>query len=101
MQSVLAAMAPVYERAKIRLRGEDKLWEDKKEQLILEAGRKIAGFQGQDPASKAVLIIGQVQSIFQELAAPRRIVAEFETKRKRYIEACVAEGKKPTVFEEI
>ena len=98
MQSHLEQMRPIYEKAKARTDGTDRDWSVRKERLLLESFAAIKGFQPDDPPSKAVFIIGKVQANIKELDAPRLIVADYETKIKRYAQQCVAEGKEATNF---
>jgi hypothetical protein len=76
----------------------DEEWEVRKERLMFEITQEIKKFKSDDPASKAVFILGRVQASFREMDAPRLIVAEYETSRKRYVERCAAEGTKPVTI---
>ena len=91
--NILEPMRQVYEKMKARVSGNDNEWEVRKERLHIELFTELKKFQPDDPASKAVFIIGKVHAIVRELEAPRLFVADFETKRKRYVELCAAEGQ--------
>ena len=98
LQSELETMRGVYEKAKARIDGTDTEWKVRKERLLLETFRAVRTFTADDPASKAVFIIGSVQAAVKELDAPRLIVADYETKRKRYADLCASEGKSAAQF---
>lgn len=96
--SQLEMLGSVYEKAKARLAGTDPEWEVRKEAMLRDMFTKVKTFQPDDRSSKAVFIIGRIQSAATEMDQPKRIVAEYEGKRKRYVELCNAEGKQPNQY---
>lgn len=98
LQGYLESMRNVYERARERINGTDQEWKPREEILRTEVATLVKTFQPDDPASKAVFIIGKIQAAMKELDAPRLIVKEYEHKRKQYSALCVAEGKAAVQF---
>jgi len=85
LEDYLEACRPMYDRAKARLAGTDEEYLPRQQALRIQLNRAILSFGQEDPASKAVYLIGKAQGIIEELEAPRLIVAKFE-QLKRQIE---------------
>jgi hypothetical protein len=93
LQEELELKQNLYQRSLERVAGTDSEWEVRKQALLKEIFFHIKSFADVDPPSKAVLIIGRIQAAVRELDQPRLIVADYESKRRMYAQACVQEGK--------
>lgn len=83
VQAYIEACRPSYDLAKARLAGKDEQYEPRREMLMMNLNKAIKSFSDDDPASKAVLIIGRLQAIVEELDAPRMIILKFEGLQRR------------------
>jgi len=98
LQAELETLRDVYQRAKNRLAGKDPEWEIRRQRLEAEVFHAVKTFREDDPPSKAVYIIGKIQAAVKEMDQPRILVRDYETRRKRYAEACASAGRKATQF---
>lgn len=83
LQQRIEMLRPIYDKACAKLAGKDPEWETKKQALIVRVSRLVMSFDGKSDAS-AAFILGQVKALVDELEAPRRIKAEFETYKNRW-----------------
>lgn len=82
LQQEMAMLEPVYERAKARVEGRDKEWNEKKPQLIRQIVDLLAKFTIGDEPHKAVAIVAQASILGNELRMPEHWVAVYEEKQK-------------------
>jgi len=83
LQQKLELLRPVYDKACMRLRGEDPDWEVKKAAMHVKISRLVKSFDGKSDAG-AAYILGQIRSMIDELDQPRLIKAEWDTYRQRW-----------------
>ena len=84
LQDKLELFRPIYLKSKARIDGEDEAWNEKKKFLEQKVYGLLKSYSGEDSAHKAVLIIGQTQSIVAELDGPRMNVAQVEGMKRQF-----------------
>lgn len=92
IQERLEAVRHIYETAKKRVAGEDKEWNEKVTYLQRKMVGLVNTFKESDPPHVASYRLGMLQSITEELAAPRMIVLQFEAEERRFQTRLGAKG---------
>lgn len=85
LQKELQLLEPVAERARLRSEGLDEEWNLWKIRIIDKICREILKAKVDDPPEKAVAILNRLHSDCSELAAPQRIIAEYNDKKQRLL----------------
>ena len=85
LQKEIALLEPVAERARIRVEGLDEEWLAWKSRTIEKICREILRVKIDDPPEKAVAILNRLHSDCAEMAAPERILADYEEKKRRLL----------------
>lgn len=82
LERELALLEPVYDRAKMRVSGEDEEWAFWRDQTVTKMAVLIKQFNIEDAPSKAVAIIAQMLPWAAELTQSQKIVDDYEHKKK-------------------
>ena len=86
LQKDMQVRAPAYERAVSTLSAKDEKWTLERhalERRIVDIGLR---FQPDDPATKAVYLMGQLEPLLKELLGPHNIIATHESDKQKLIE---------------
>jgi hypothetical protein len=78
----LDLMEQAFDKAKKRLAGEDKEWEERKGSLIRQICTLLSGFKIGDEPHKAVAIVAQASIMANELRMPEYWVAQYKEKEQ-------------------
>jgi hypothetical protein len=82
IQRDLSMMEEAYERAKARVAGEDREWNQRAEMLTRQIADLLAKFKIGDEPHKAVAIVAQASIMANELRMPNYWVTQYEEKRQ-------------------
>lgn len=78
----LALLSQIEREARARLAGEDEGWNRDRKHAIEKMFDLVSSVKADDPPTKAVHVLGQLMAEVEKIRAPKRIVAELDTKRK-------------------
>lgn len=82
IQRDLSMMEQAYERAKLRVAGEDQEWNERKAMLIRQIAELLAKYKIGDEPHKAVGIVAQASMMANELRMPEHWVAKYEEQKQ-------------------
>jgi hypothetical protein len=78
----LDLLSQIERQARDRVDGKDESWNKDREHTIEKMFNLVAGVKSEDPAHKAVHVLGQLLAEVEKIRAPKRIIAELDSKRK-------------------